>query len=277
MVGSRLVNSTGNFDLATTSIFVLCLNNHRIVYAQETEKNPGLDEFGKFIKRSIRRKWNEYQDQIYNLRVQQKLDGIIGKKTTRNELKAEYPNPEVDLIPIASDENIRSFLDRFSKLQSASIEYILPNQDWDDGDLDRAIREKAEEAASQKTKLSFTNKDGLNIEPIAQQIMVAEDANTEIRLSGKDKLGDVLRGNNEDFKFTIKIQQLSSSLSIASVSLYSKLLDYVDSGVIKVQGILRKSEYLDDWYSRRGKNLTKQEEVIPDERRDESQNDSSPT
>lgn len=67
LVGGKLVNSNGAFDLATTSIFVLCLNNHRLILAQETDRNPKLEEFSKFISRSIRVKWYEYQDRIYKL------------------------------------------------------------------------------------------------------------------------------------------------------------------------------------------------------------------
>lgn len=211
----------------------------------------------------------------YKDRVQQNLDGVLEKKTTRNALKIEYPLPDINLIPIASDQNIREFIDRFSLLQFASIEYILPNQDWDVSDLDVAIREKAELAASTKTILSFNNKNGLNIEPIAEQIQIAGDANTEIILSGKDKAGDKLRGNNEDFKFLSTVPELSPSLSIASVTLYDKLIRYVEAGIIKVQGILRSSSFLDEWYAEKGKRLTRREEVIPEEREDRNQNDSS--
>lgn len=265
LVDDKLVNSKGQFDYATTSIFTLCLNNHRLGYAQETEKNPKIDEFYRYISKMIRIKWYAYQDSEYYKRAQEKLDGDREKKTTRAELREEYPLPDISLIPIASEDSLEEYIDRFEIIQTATIEYILPNQDWDDDDLDAAIREKAEAAKSVKTSLSFHNRNGLEEDVVKSQMSTATEGNTNIKIIGKNKDGSKISGNNEDFKFTTTIPEINPSVQITALAIYNKLLDLVQDNVLRVKDAVRNSSFLDNWFTRGGRNINRKEELVKNE------------
>ncbi len=49
---------------------------------------------------------------------------------------------------------------------------------------------------------------------------MALDGNTELRLSGKDKFGVTLTGNNEEFRARVPVEQLSANIPMAAAQLF---------------------------------------------------------
>lgn len=193
---------------------MLILNNHRLIYLKETPYAPSLNSFQATIKKFINLKRDEYISLLYAQRQE---------KITKKSLSNEFPKATLDIVPLGGKSSIKDFIQRFDLLQTVTIKLLETNNELDNNEFFRMLRKQQELTNSDKTKLEFGSKHGLDKEYMEDQLAIAiGQGNANVNLEGKDNQGNVIKGNNDSFKINIFIDAISNNLREVSNQLFNR-------------------------------------------------------
>ncbi len=231
--GVGLTQSIDSMPTAPSALFLLILNNHRLLYVKETAHAPSLSTFKSTLASFLARKRKSFIDEEYT-RLNSAYTESRGR-VTKKSLYESIPQVDLRITPISSEENIERFLQRFEKLKSLEIKVCKRNGNLDNRGLFSAIEETGKGLESTSTALRYRSPNGLNINMAKEEVAsAASSGNQLIRLQGQDHNGDALLGNNESFKLLKPIKLTSkNTIDIAKV-LYSAFLSLVQSKVVSV-------------------------------------------
>lgn len=197
---SRLIPDKQELQSAPSSIFVLILNNHRLLYLPETRYAPNLASFTVTIRDFIKQK---HTDLIQKL-SEENNEKLISKKEINRNLLQEFPPPSVEIIPLGSEDSLENFISRFDILEAVTIKLLATNNELDNNEFFKRLRQSSEEVGSKKTTLEYVNKEGLSKEAATSRLKTAvNQGNSRITFKGKDSQGDTLSGSNDKFKISI--------------------------------------------------------------------------
>lgn len=250
-------------ETAPSALFVLLLASHKLIYLSETAHAPGLDSFrstvASFLGRArlayiddVQRRWalealsdeetarfpaidkadaSNGEDEAVEIAS---IEDGVPKKLTKKRLRELLPPVELEIVALSNDEELRAFVARFKTLQSATLRLVKPNSELDNDDFLENVREKADAVGAQTSSLVYKNPDGLDKEQIVEQFeAAASDGNTEIKLDGKDEVGQTLRGSNNEFKVVSYLTALPGGLLLTARAMFSLFKQQRASGLIK--------------------------------------------
>lgn len=250
-------------ETAPSALFVLLLASHKLIYLSETAHAPGMDSFRSTISSLLGKARIAYIDDVQmrsalgaltdeeSIRFSAITDAdesdgevknseIAGiedgapKKLTKKRLRELLPPADLEIVALSNDEELRAFVARFKTLQSATLRLIKPNSELDNDDFLAQVRGKADKAGSQTSALVYRNPDGLNkTQIVAQFETAASEGNTEIKLDGKDAVGQTLRGSNNEFKVVSYLTSLPGDLLHTARAMFSVFKQQRASGLIK--------------------------------------------
>ena len=220
-----------------SSIFLLVLNNHRLIYLKETPYAPSLNSFKATTKKFINIKRDQYVNAMYQ----------NDRKTfTRKELDIEFPKANLEVVPLGGKSNINDFVEKFEILENVKIKLLETNNELDNNDFFRELRRRQKLSNSEKTQLEYDNKHGLSKQYMADELSAATSQGiAKINLVGQDTQGNEIRGNNDSFKINIVIDSISSNLKAASQELYNRLLNLSNRNKIDLGEIQDKDRLLE--------------------------------
>jgi hypothetical protein len=220
-----------------SSIFLLILNNHRLMYLSETPYAPSLNSFRSTVKKFINLKIDKHINDLY---IRNKRE--ISKK----ELCLEFPKVNLEIIPLGGKSDIRDFIQRFELLESVKINVLETNNELDNNDFFKELRKKQQSSNSDKIKLEYNSKNGLSKEYMTSEVSAATSQGiANVSLSGKDNQGNEIKGNNDSFKIKIIVDNISSNIKNASQELYTKFMNLTDKNKIDLGEIQDKSLLID--------------------------------
>ena len=200
-----------------SSIFLLILNNHRLIYLGETPYPPSLNSFRATIKKFINIKRDEYINTLY--------ENNTGE-LTKKELYIEFPKVNLEIVPLGGKSNINDFVRRFEILENVKIKLLETNHELDNDNFFKELRRRQKLSNSEKTQLEYNSKHGLSKEYIADELSAATSQGiANVSLVGKDNQGNEIKGNNDSFKINITIDNISSNLKTASKELYNYFIN----------------------------------------------------
>jgi hypothetical protein len=217
-----------SLNTSPSAIFVLILNNHRLIYFNETAYAPNTYAFRvtaiKFIK-------EKYQDFIDDLYVRFQHEG-----TTIVDLYRRYSPPTLEIVPLTSNESISEFVNQFGLIKTVEIDLLTTNNEIDNNEFFKQIRASKEEAHSSMTTITHKNTmEGLSKGVITRQLESAlNQGNSKVKLKGKDKQGNKLEGNNDNFKIRALLSEIPQSISGIAAKGYTAFQDLVSQGIIQV-------------------------------------------
>ncbi len=212
-----------------SSIFLLILNNHRLIYLSETPYAPSLNSFKATVKKFINIKRDEYIDFFYH-----QNQGEFTKK----ELYLEFPKVNLEIVPLGGKSNIRDFVQRFEILESVKIKLLETNNELDNNDFFKELRKKQKLSNSDKVQLEYNSKHGLSKEYITDELSAATSQGiANVALTGKDHQGNEIKGNNDSFKIKIIVDNISSNIKNASQELYMKFVNLTNRNKIDLGDI----------------------------------------
>ena len=258
-----VVPDNKQMETAPSALFALLLASHKLIYLSETAHAPGLESFRSTIASLLGRARIAYIDEVQmrsglgmltdeeaarfpaiaeadvadgqaaRLEIASIDDGARGK-LTKKRLRELLPPVDLEILALSNDEELRAFVARFKTLQSATLRLVIPNSELDNDDFLARVRGKAEEAHSQTSSLVYRNPDGLNkTQIVAQFETAASEGNTEIKLDGKDEVGQTLRGSNNEFKVVSYLTALPGSLRLTARAMFAVFNQQRASGLIK--------------------------------------------
>ena len=200
-----------------SSLFVLILNSHRLLFVREHRGSPTVGTFGTTLARFLKIRHFGF------LKAKSKeIDPETGRRRAFKELLRLYPYPTLDVVPVASRESLSQFIHRFHTLERIKIKLLPTNSELDNGPLFKGIRDAGDRIHSQTTALNYENKKGLKKgEAIDQLSEAVKQGNHELTLIGHDSNGGAINGSNDHFKLKVPIESLPRDIAGSAKGLYT--------------------------------------------------------
>lgn len=234
-----LIKDEQRIKSSPSAFFVLILNNHRLIYFPETAHASDLSAFKATMIDFIKQKHKKFIEEIYKDEIER------GNSITKKELNIEHPYPSLEVVPLSGDEDIEHFVHRYKSLNRVEFRLVRPNDELDGEEIFKEIREYFGSLNPDKTVITSSSQEGLDIEATVSTIKDAvATGNQEVKLSGKDAEGNSLRGYNDSFKINTPIEDVPLHKDDLALKLYDAFISLVDSKAIKIgehaQGINNK-------------------------------------
>jgi len=234
-----LIQSEVTIPTAPSSMFLLILEGHRLLYVKEQVDSPGLEAFRSTVDRFLAEAYFEFIDNAFIYAKQKSLEG--GQKVTKKALKEEIPRPTLELIEIASEQGLREFIHRYKTLRDVKVSLVQTNDEIDNDQFFKDMRSQKDKIGSDRTTLQHHRKDGLDPEAAFNQVNSAIEGKAVVSLDGLNQQGERLVGNNEEFKIRIPIPDLGSNIKVASRMLMSAYTSVVQQGLVKATAASAKA------------------------------------
>ena len=210
-----LVVSDEKIESSPSSIFVLLLKSHKLIFLKEYGRSPNIEAFRSTSLQFIKKHRIKFINDIYENQDPNK------KKLNKGELDSMYPLPTLDILPLSNQEGLAEFVSRFKVLQSVTVKMIKPNNEINTDKFFKSARKISDNLGSNQSKISFKNKGGLAKEKAVSEIEPALDGNSSISFSGTDEHDDKLSGTNEDFKLTSYLELANESITAIAKKMFS--------------------------------------------------------
>ena len=261
-VTDTVVPENRMMETAPSALFALLLASHKLIYLSETAHAPGMESFRSTVTSLLSKSRIAYINDLQmrfgsgGLTDEEKarfsaiavvvepdaeeglvesrgIDVVEPKKLTKRRMLELLPMPKLEILALSNDEELRAFVSRFKILQSATLRLIKPNSELDNDDFLAQVRLKANKAGSETSTLVYRNPEGLDKTQIVTQFeTAASEGNTEIKLDGKDSVGQSLRGSNDEFKVVSYLTSLPNGLLQTARAMFSAFKQQRASGLI---------------------------------------------
>lgn len=228
-----IVADPKELETAPTSVFVLLLENHRLIFCREVSGAPSIQNFESTCQSFLLKRHTEFIDELISAKEKE-----LGKKPprgTKSKLFREYPRPELRITPLTDRQSLEDFVKRFKTVEELVIKLLPTNQEEiNNDDFWRDLGRRKDNMNSATASVRFANgKEGLSATEVVAQTSAATGlGNSNVQLRGYDLEGDQLKGNNEDFSLTVEIGSLPKAIPKAGASLHSTFKKLAESGHI---------------------------------------------
>jgi len=224
-----LVRDQRTLESAPSALFVLILNNHKLVYLPETKGAPSLEAFRATAQRFLSNAHKNFVTTLHQSAEQR------NEKITRKALLEQYPVPFIELIPLSSESSLEEFVKQFDLLREIHVRLIDPNGELDNNELFDDMQQSKDTLGAKSTEIIHKNSKGMSKDGAIDHLKAAaQRGNTEITLVGVDPNGDKLRGNNERFKLGVQIKEIPGTIKGAANKLFEIFNGVVNDGILKV-------------------------------------------
>ncbi|NTX06278.1 hypothetical protein [Myxococcus sp. CA040A] len=201
-------------DSAPSAVFLLILNNHKLIYLHETAHAPPLSQLEKTLSWLIKTTTQKIIHREYTARRPKK------DKISLRKLQAENPQPDVHIIPIPHEGSISEFVELFEKIKSVEVRLIRPNSEIDINPFFGMARQEQERIKSKQTTITQKSPDGLSASGTKNYLAAAsKQANARVSVTGTNEAGKKISGDNEKFSIKTYISTIPTGL----VSIAKKL------------------------------------------------------
>lgn len=218
----ELVDDTQTLRSSPSAIFLLILNNHRLLYFKETDFPPSARNFQTAIRSFVLRKYRVF------------LESLEESGMSEEEAKTQYPKPNLRVVPLSNPSNLSNFVERYSILKSMEVKIYKNNNNLDnDPFFDTVSRKRAEVGASVTTFRHRNDSEGLNKQDVIGQLgPVVGQANSTIKLRGEDSSGNKLTGSLEDMKIEIPLETFPEPWQEKAEFLISTYNNLIEQGIV---------------------------------------------
>lgn len=203
-----LIESANAMQSSPSAFFVLLLKDHRLIYFAETAYAPDYKAFASTLQWLFRKQRKKHVDEVFT-----KLSQNTEKKNfskLRKQIESELiPRPDVTLLPIPTDESMRKFIERYSKLKMITFKINRSNAEFNPSQAWRAVEENFPSGLEGSTTIETRNPEGLDTEQAKKLVSEGAKAGVhEIKTNGVDYNGENLKGKNEDMRIDKKLESI---------------------------------------------------------------------
>jgi hypothetical protein len=122
----RIVKEGKSYPIALSSLFLLRLNDHRLIYVPETANAPGMEAF----KNTTQYLMKQIRDVVVQERyLERRAASDTPNKVTKVSIAREIPPPHIDLIPLGDGETLNDLLQRYQTLQTINVRLVRTNHE----------------------------------------------------------------------------------------------------------------------------------------------------
>lgn len=232
---NHIVTDKKELETAPTSIFLLLLETHRLIFCRELPGAPSIQNFESTCQKFLAIEHKILVDKLIKDATPPSEEHP--PRGTKANIHRSFPSPRLRITPLSDRQSLSDFIDRFKKIERVTIKLLPTNQEEIDNDSFWAdLGRRKEEMGSSTASVQFNGgKDGLVGAIVEDQVSAASGmGNAEVSIKGEDSQGDSLKGNNEDFSLSIELESLSSKILDASKQLLEHFLNLASTGIIKL-------------------------------------------
>lgn len=229
----EIIHDKKELETAPSSIFVLLLENHRLIFCREVSGAPSIQNFESTSQSFLHSRHKEFIASLLSQKEEELKS--VPPRGTKTALLREFPPPDLRVTPLSDRESLEGFIDRFKTIEQLTIKLLPTNhEEINNDDFWIDFSRRNEQMQSSSTTVRFVNnKDGLKAdEVVAQTSAATEMGNSSVSLTGHDDQGDLIKGNNEDFTLTIEVGDLPNSIEEAGVAMHKNFLNLSRRGFI---------------------------------------------
>ncbi|MCC3255410.1 hypothetical protein [Xanthomonas campestris] len=239
--GEGLRQKKGRLASAPSSIFLLILDNHRLVFVKETPDVPTKEQFRSTALVFLR--------QMHAALLKKELINIDEMGLSRDDSKREkekiykkYERPTLEMIALTSQDSIEDFIQKYEILNQVKITINDRNDEFNSDGFFESLKESKDAIKSDDTAVVHNSKEGLDKnEAVSQVSSATAQGHQTVSLKGKDESGGTLIGNNEHFQLKKKIDEISSDPVDAAAQMFEAFTDLVAHGLVKVPNTARST------------------------------------
>ena len=230
---SKLLQDMQELDTAPSSLFLLILNNHRLLYCREMPGAPTLENFCATSSYCLRQAYKDFAKR--ELGDATELISLSDK----GDSTLPTPLPSLRLTPLLHEEELETFVNRFSVIKKLTIKLLKTNEEIYMDDFWQDLNSKRSEMCSESAKVEFIGaSEGMDAASVMQEASAAgEYANSEIKIYGFDSEGDKIFGDNADFSLKATIESLSREIEVAAKQMFNRFEHLVRTGHISLPSI----------------------------------------
>ena len=232
-----IVKRTEKMKDAPSSIYILVLNNHKLLYIHETPHAPSLQAFKSTMSYFVRRKRVEVVENMYA------EISSVDKTATKKNIHESIPIPIVEIVPLSSSLDLKQFMSNYRLLKSVKVRLLNTNHEDDDSALWKGLRKAKNDLQAKSSEVDYVNNEGLNQDKALKLLgAAAQQGNTEIVLKGEDFDGDRMSGNNNDFRMRIPFDVRSGSVPDLVMPAYAKFMAVQQNGLINLPQVAEEAK-----------------------------------
>jgi hypothetical protein len=140
--------------------------------------------------------------------------------------------PSLEIVPMMSADSMDAFLRRFAVVQSLQIRLAETNNEPDNTDFIMQLRESHRKTGSRTTTVNYRNAKGLKITEVQEELSSVADGHGHATVTGKDRAGRNLKGDNEHFGVQVQIDPIPEKVSAAIDQIMGEFDALIDSGTV---------------------------------------------
>lgn len=229
-----IVADKKELETAPTSIFVLLLDTHRLIFCRQVSGAPTIQNFESTSQNFLSQRHKEF---IEERMAQREME--LGEKPprgTKAALLRNFPAPELRITPLSDKQSLEEFVKRFKSIDELTIKLLPTNkEEIDNDDFWADFGRRKDSMRSTSATVRFVNgSEGLEAREVFAQTAAATGmGNSSVKMKGHDNQGDSLRGNHEDFSLTVEAEEeLPKDVKQAAQVLYANFANLAHQGVI---------------------------------------------
>jgi hypothetical protein len=226
LVDNKIIHDTQTIKSAPSSLFVLLLDNHKLIYCKQVSGAPGLSAFRTTAEIILKRRWREYINELSEEnKAARELDAQI-PKITKRALFDSIQAPNLEIVPLAGSRNLTSLVNQFKILKEINIKLVRPNAELNNDGLFDTVEDARSQVNAATTSLIHRNSEGLNKAQSIKQIAPAMQGNAVVTLRGTGPTDAKLVGTNEEMsvKEPIEVPPSVSKGSLIMFNTFKKLI-----------------------------------------------------
>lgn len=121
----ELVDDKDEMESAPSSMFLLILNNHRLILTREVAGAPTIQHFQSTSQYCLSQAYKDFINKEYDKADDAKQKNPNLDRVTKKKLKEDTPSPFLRITPLPDKESLDDFIGRFKTINKLSIKLLL--------------------------------------------------------------------------------------------------------------------------------------------------------
>lgn len=140
---------------APYSSFILLIRNHRLIHFKDQSESPEVRSLSSTVRVFI----DQYRKKLIQSKVEEinkEQVSISSKKELRKYLNTIFPQPEIDIVPIPSEDIVEQKMKDVIKISTLKFRVYSLNSEIDPSDFYSDIRQIVDELGSPSAEATFS-------------------------------------------------------------------------------------------------------------------------
>ncbi len=216
-----LKNSAESLRSSPTSFFALVVETHRLIFVPEHRGSPTLKAFESVMRRFLLEAFIAHYGKVPD------------KKLSAEGPSKQTPSPELEIVPMMSTGSLVAFLDRFELIQNLTIRVAEVNNEFDNSELIKDLRESHRRMQSKQTELKYKNtSDGLVRDEVSAELEAVGKGTGHVNVIGRDSSGRRIEGNNDHFGVKSEVDEIPDEIISATDVVMREFDNLIQTGAI---------------------------------------------